>query len=309
MEQKSMTALISAFARWYHAAHNSIKIFDDSMAGEILSDDEKQQISASMSNGIGFFNPSFTGTSEEALRWIVDNQLSPSTLGRSAWAERALRTAVQNGVRQYAIVAAGYDTFAYRQPAWARELQVYEFDTPHMSADKQIRVQKISGKQPGNLAYIPIDLNAEPLSEKIYSCAGYDKNKLSMFSLLGISYYLSKENFKAMLQDIASAISDGSTIVFDYPDEKTHTGQMGERVKRQAMLASGAKEAMLASYSYAGMEQLLSGCGFLIYEHLMPDEITNQYFTDYNNANPQHLMTAFDNVNYCLAVRKKAGGV
>ena len=52
-----MTALISAFARWYHAEHNITKIFNDSLAGEILTDEEKQQISYNMSNGIQFFFP------------------------------------------------------------------------------------------------------------------------------------------------------------------------------------------------------------------------------------------------------------
>jgi hypothetical protein len=63
-----MTALVSTFARWYHAENNSITVFDDYLAGDILTDNEKQQISLSMSNGIHFFNPGFNGTSEEALR-------------------------------------------------------------------------------------------------------------------------------------------------------------------------------------------------------------------------------------------------
>ncbi len=70
------------------------------------------------------------------------------------------------------------------------------------------------------------------------------------------------------------------------------------------MLAGGAGEAMLASYSYSDMEALLVNCGFLIYEHLEPKEITEQYFAEYNRANPQHIMSAFNNVNYCLAIKK-----
>lgn len=61
---------------------------------------------------------------------------------------------------------------------------------------------------------------------------------------------------------------------------------------------------MLGSYSYIELEKLLAESNFMIYEHLTPDEITDQYFKKYNNANPNHKMTAFDNVNYCLAVKK-----
>jgi methyltransferase (TIGR00027 family) len=303
MEQKSMTALVSAFSRWYHSKHNDTKIFDDYLAGKILTDDEKRQISFSMSNGIGFFNPAFKGANEEALRWIVDNQLSPSPLGRAAWAEKALRTAVKIGTMQYLIIAAGYDTFAYRQSSWAEGLRVFDFDRPLMSEDKRKRVQNICAEKPNDLTYIPIDLTVESLSENLRSCRAYDKGQASFCSLPGITYYLSKEDFKALIQDIAYSVLRGSTIVFDYPDEHTYTEQAGERAKKQAMLTGGTKEAMLASYSYEEMSRLLSDSGFLIYEHLTPDEITAEYFGAYNAANPDHLMTAFDNVNYCLAVR------
>jgi len=61
---------------------------------------------------------------------------------------------------------------------------------------------------------------------------------------------------------------------------------------------------MLASYSYLELEKLLNHSNFLIYEHLTPNEITEQYLKKYNQANPKHPIKAFDNVNYCLAVKK-----
>ena len=70
------------------------------------------------------------------------------------------------------------------------------------------------------------------------------------------------------------------------------------------ILASGAQEKMCAGYSYAKLEKMLSDVGFLIYEHLTPEQITEQYFQNYNKANPEACMTAFDHVNYCLAVKQ-----
>ena len=40
MEQRSMTALVSAFSRAYHAENNEVKIFDDSTAKLVLGDKE-----------------------------------------------------------------------------------------------------------------------------------------------------------------------------------------------------------------------------------------------------------------------------
>ncbi len=303
MEQRSMTALISAFARWNHAERDGVKIFDDSAADKILYDAEKRQISESMSKGIGFFNPSFAGTEREALRWIVDNQLSPTPLGRSAWAETALQKAAEAGAKQYVIVAAGYDTFACRKPAWANNLSVIELDSPFMSADKQKRVREAFGESPRDVAYVPIDLTIEPLSEKLCACSAFDEAVPTFFSLLGISYYLSKESFKALIKEIAGVAQRGGMLAFDYPDELTYTEHAGARAKKQAMLARGAGEAMLAGYAFEEIEEILTDRGFVIAEHLTPNEITERYFGEYNRANPERAMAAFDNVNYCLGVK------
>ncbi|MBW9150182.1 class I SAM-dependent methyltransferase [Clostridium sp. CM028] len=151
MDQKSMTALISAFSRAYHSVQNTEKVFDDYLAKDILTENEYEQISSNMSKGINFFNPLFDGTQKEALHWIVDNQLSPTPLGRSAFAEKALENAVRVGAKQYVIFAAGYDTFAYRQPDWASNIQIFELDHPATGSDKQNRIQSVLSEKPTNL--------------------------------------------------------------------------------------------------------------------------------------------------------------
>jgi len=303
VKQKSMTALVSSFSRAYHCENNDVKIFNDSVARLLLSEEEYNQIGKSMAQGIQFFNPGFYGNDDDALRWIVDNQLSPSPLGRSAYAEQALKNAVNLGVQQYLIFAAGYDSFAYRQPEWAFRLRIFELDHPLMSIEKQKRINSIFGGKPDNLTYYPIDLTVTEVDKYLSAHNKFDNSKLSFCSLLGISYYLSKENFTSLIKSISNTVCNGSTIVFDYPDQDTYTDKAGERAKKQAMMANSTGEVMLASYSYKDMEALLSKCGFLIYEHLEPKDITSQYFAEYNQANPQHIMSAFDNVNYCLAVK------
>lgn len=304
MKQKSMTALVSAFARAYHSEQNGIKIFNDDIAKLLLSDQEYNQIYNSMAQGIRFFNPDFNGNEKEALQWIVDHQLAPSPLGRSAFAEKALKHAVRFGTMQYLILAAGYDSFAYRQPEWASKLQLFEIDHPVMSKDKQERIHQIYGTPPENLTYVPFDLQETHIGDTLLSQTHYDRSSFSFWSLLGITYYLSKEHFENLIKGISNTVCVGSTIVFDYPDQDTYTEKAGPRAKKQTQMAGGAGETMLASYSYSEMETLLSHHDFLIYEHLEPHEITEQYFSEYNKANPQNTITAFDNVNYCLAVKR-----
>ena len=154
---KKLNRTISAFSRAYHALNNEVTIFNDSLARDLLTDEEFNQIAKNMSNGIGFFNPSFVGEPEQALRWVVDNQLSPSPLGRAAFAEKSLEWAVRTGTEQYLIWGAGYDTFAYRQPLWAKALQIFEVDHPATARDKQERLKSAGIVIPDNVHYIEAD--------------------------------------------------------------------------------------------------------------------------------------------------------
>lgn len=304
MEKKSMTALISAFSRAYHSENNKTKIFNDSIARLLLSDEEYIQISKNMTDGISFFNPDFKESSEASLRWIVDNYLSPPQLARSAFAEKPLKTAVSIGITQYLILGSGYDTFAYRQPDWANKINIFEIDHPLTANDKKIRLAKANIEIKNNTHFISNDFNKDSLNIALIQNNIFAKNKLTFCSILGVLYYLSKETFENLLFELSLILPDGSSIVFDYPDENSYTEKAGERAKKQALLANAAGEKMLASYSYEELELMLSKHGFLIYEHLTPHEMTHQYFNSYNISNPDYNISAFDNVNYCLAVKK-----
>lgn len=304
MEKKSLTALVSAFARAYHTEKNKVKIFDDFLARQLLTGEEYGSISGNMTQGIAFFQPDFTGSPEEALRRVVDVQLSPTPLGRAAFAEKALETAVMMGARQYFIFAAGYDTFAYRQPEWAKELQIFEIDHPATAGDKCSRVTSSGLGIPSNLHLISADLRERDWHNQIIASPAFHSDVISFCSLLGFSYYLPKDSFKQLLAVITSFLPSGSSIVFDYPDELTFTPQAGDRTQKQVIMASRAGEPMQASYSYVEIEQMLQEVNLFIYRHLTPAEITEELFQAYNDSQPGHPITAFDNVNYCLAVKR-----
>jgi methyltransferase (TIGR00027 family) len=303
MENKSLTALVSAFSRAYHAENNQIKIVDDQLARQILTDEEYENIASSMSQGIAFFQPEFIGSQEQALRKIVDDQLSPTPLGRAAFAERELAIATTLGARQYLICAAGYDSFAYRQPKWATKMQIFEIDHPVTATDKRSRILDLHLDAPSNMHCISADFREPDWQSSLLTCPAFDPSLLSFSSVLGISYYLTKDVFKHFLTGIASLLPSGSSIVFDYPDEHTFTSQAGQRMHKQVMLAAQAGEPMQASYSYSELEQMLAEVDLLIYKHLTPTDITRQLFQAYNDNQPAHKIMAFDNVNYCLAVK------
>jgi methyltransferase (TIGR00027 family) len=286
----NMTALVSAFARAYHYINNDTWVFADPLARKMLTDEEYAAISQNMSQGISFFAPEFRGTPEEALRFIVDHQLAPSVLARSAFCERAIENAVRIGCEQVVLYACGYDTFSLRNQHM--DLKIYELDKTEMICDKQCRIKQVGLQPSGKIEYISCDLSLSSWREELIN-RGFDSGKLSFGSLLGFSYYLSKQDFKNFITAIASIFCEGSSICFDYP-----VPEPGAESQCNRELAAAAGEMMKATYSFEEMEALLSNAGFLIYEHMDAGEATDAFLKDSN-------MTAPAGVGYCLAVRKE----
>ncbi len=292
----NMTALVSTFAREYHYKNNHIHIFADPLAEKMLTDEEYTAISENMAQGISYFAPNFQGPREDALRFIVDHQLAPSVLARSAFCERAISNAVTLGCRQIIIFACGYDTFSLR--AKDNRLQIFELDRSEMIADRQRRIRE-SGLEPVcRQVCIGCDLALTGWKDDLVN-AGFDTEKQFFGSLLGINYYLSKDEFRNLLKEISSISCAGSSICFDYPQSAD-----GTESRRNRELAAAAGEQMKAQYSYDELEELLSKAGFLVYEHLNADEATESFFQEYNCSNMEHCMAAPEGVGYGLAVKR-----
>ena len=285
-----MTAKVSCFARAYHHKHNETHIFDDNAAERLLGEDYAQ-IAKNMTEGLPFFFPDFEGTKEEGLRLIVDKQLSPSVLARSAYCEGKLMDEKNQGCKQYLIFASGYDTFSLRNTD--ESLSVFELDLPEMIADKRERIEK--QKMKSTAVSVPCNLAEDPWKGQLLE-AGYSQNQKAFGSLLGLSYYLRKEEFERLLTSVNEIMEEGAAICFDYPsaDESKET-------KTNQSLAQGAGEQMKALYSEQEIKTLLQKCGFELKEHLNHKEMTELYFKEYNNANLHHQMQAPMGVGYVFA--------
>lgn len=287
-----LTAKVSCFARAYHRRTNAVPVFDDTAAEALLGEDF-EQIAQNMRQGAAFFLPGFTGTPEEALRRIVDGQLAPSVLARSAYCEDALARKLDLGCRQYAVLAAGYDTFAIRNGD--KHLAVFELDLPEVLADKAARIER--GGLSSRSSFIPCDLADSTWTERLLS-GGFRPAESAFFSLLGISYYLSEADFCALLRSAAQIAAAGSVLCLDYPaDEESRSADVNRA------LAQGAGEVMKARYSPRAMEALLTASGFRIREHLSAEEMSGRFFSAHNAAEPEHPMAAPEGVRYILAER------
>ncbi|WP_067843717.1 class I SAM-dependent methyltransferase [Amphibacillus sediminis] len=300
--ESSITSLVSAFGRAYHSKYDIPKVFDDFIANDLISAEEFSAISQNMINGIAFFNKDiaerFKDNPAEILKWITQVQLSPTPLARSAYCERVLLNEVKLGVKQYVILGAGLDTFAFRYPELKNSLEIFEIDYP---TTQEFKIKKLEDNQlhiPDHLHFVSMDFTTKFSNHDLID-KGLD-NKKTFFSLLGVSYYLTKEENTALLNRLFDKVPSGSSIVFDYADENLFEEKgMSNRVENMVKMASASGEPMKSAFSYYEIENMLEKSGLLIYEHLSPTEINQLYF-----SNRTDYLSAFETIHFIHAVKK-----
>ena len=287
MEQ-NMTALVSLFARAYHQKNKDIKIFDDLLSTKLITEKEYEMIGLNMSQGISFFNPTFKGSKEEALKWIVDHQLSPSVLVRSAFCKEAIEEMKEKGCQQYLDFASGYDSFAYY---YQNQMHVFEIDKKEVIEDKRQRCKDVDIE---NIQFLSIDLSQENWINTLLQ-GDYQEDQLSISSMLGLSYYLTKDEFKKMLKQLSKYLLKGSRLVFDYPSI-----QESKETKINEMLAKEADESMKAKYSFAELKEILNLYHLTIIQHENHQTAKEKYISNYNIYYKDDHIKAPEGVCYCV---------
>ncbi len=118
---------------------------------------------------------------------------------RSRYAEDGLFEAARSGVRQFISLGSGYDTFAYRQPAWARTLRIFEIDHPATQASKLDLLKQKRIPVPENVELAPLDLEKEYLESGLAGC-GFDPALPAFVTCLGVLAYLHTETVHGILR-------------------------------------------------------------------------------------------------------------
>lgn len=304
MKQKesSLTSLVSAFGRAYHSQYDTPKIFDDFIAKDLLSKEEFSMISRNMIGGIQFFNKNigemFKDNPDEILKWITQVQLSPTPLARSAYCEQVLLNEVKLGLKQYVILGAGLDTFGFRHSEMEHSLEIFEVDYPTTQDFKRKKLNQANFHIPNNLHFVPMDFTTNFTQQDLID-EGFDHQK-TFFSLLGVSYYLTKEQIANLINHIFANLPSGSSIVLDYADENLFVEKgLSNRVENMVKMVSASGEPMKSCFTYLEMEKMLEKSGLLIYEHLSPAKINELYFKDRTDY-----LSAFETIHFIHAVKQ-----
>lgn len=295
-EKASMTALLSAFGRIYHAEQEAHPVFDDRKAKALLTPEEYQALGGYILGGMDFFAPERKGTfssDQEALLHLVNTQIAPTPLARAAYCQEMLENALLTGTQQIVLLGAGLDTLAFRRET---NVPIFEVDHPLTQSDKRARIQRAGWAMPPQLTLVPVDFAKDDLKAQLLS-KGFDPKKKTFFAWLGVSFYLSLPEIEALLQSIEALSADGSALLFDFGDESLLTAPI-KRVQNMVAMAAAGGEPMKTCFSQAQLTKLLEKHGMLIYELLTSRDIDERYFQgrDYH---------AFEHIQYCLSVVKR----
>ncbi|HEY2375054.1 MAG TPA: class I SAM-dependent methyltransferase [Gemmatimonadaceae bacterium] len=202
---------------------------------------------------------------------------------RSRYAEDRLAQAIARGVTQYVILGAGLDTFAYRQPAWARNLRIVEIDRAPMQREKRERLSLAQVFVPDNVAFGAIDFESESLRDGL-TRYDVDVQQPTFFSWLGVTMYLTENAVMSVLGDVAS-YAPGSEIVFTFA-RVSSDGAVDDVTARLAEMAASVGEPWRTYFDPDQLSEKLRAVGFNSVELLTPDEAARRYFTGRTDALP-----------------------
>lgn len=301
--KESLTALVSCFARGYHASESKEPIFNDYIAHSLLKEEEKQLIATNWANAIAFFDQEKSETLEsidEKLQWVMNNQTIPQLVSRARYAEDGLRSAIERGFKQYVILGAGFDTFGLRQENLPEDFMIYEVDRPATLAFKINRLQEAGIALPENVKFVPVDFKSDSLREELMN-SGYDQQKYTYFSLLGVVMYLAKKDFYQLLASVADMSINGSSFTFDYLDDTAfHEKMASTKLTKMRQITARTGEPIITGFDPFELDLELQDCQMLLYENLSPANIEDMYFKGREDG-----LHAFDHFHFAYLVVNK----
>jgi methyltransferase (TIGR00027 family) len=286
MEQTraSVTALGAALMRAVHTRVAPSPLIDDSWGDRLLLDVEREAVLNVVLSGL---SPQAKERCEKlgAPSKVLDAalQVHPGygwAILRTRYAEDALAVAVSRGVRQYVIVGAGFDSFSLRQPAFAREVDVFEIDHPATQEVKCQRLRECGASLPRTLHFVPADLSQEQIGDALARSA-FCSTDPAFFSWLGVTQYLTREANFGTLRGIAASSASGSELVFTYVDQRALAGNCAPTdVGRLQGAFAAAREPWLSGFDPSRLAEDLTAVGLILIEDLDGLDAKSRYCTN-----------------------------
>jgi methyltransferase (TIGR00027 family) len=137
---------------------------------------------------------------------------------RTAFFDRTVVGALDQGVRQVVIGAAGYDgrAFRYAKPGvcW------FEVDHPATQRDKLARLARLGIAAP-HVRFVEADFRTDPVADRLLA-AGLDPGAASLFLLEGVAVYLEPAVLERLLGELNQVAGAGSRLAISMSLSRDH---------------------------------------------------------------------------------------
>jgi len=196
---------------------------------------------------------------------------------RSRFTEDRLAQAAARGIRQYVMFGAGLDTFPWRQPNFARHMQIFAVDHPASLIQTNQVFRERGFDRPPNLIRVPLDLEQKRISEYLAAC-DFNLEAPTFCSALGLMQYLEESVADDILRFVAS-LTPTSEIVFTFvPPDDALDGVDLELARRAAAKTAELGEPWKSRMRPQTVIDKLVRVGFREVFYLSPEMAQEQYF-------------------------------
>lgn len=193
-------------------------------------------------------------------------------------AEDVALTAIADGIDQYVILGAGFDTFAPRHPELAGRVHVYEVDRPDVQSVKR---ERLAAAPPIQLepVFVPVDFETTTLSTSLLR-SPFDPTRRAVVSCMNTLPYVSVEGIAATLHDLGDLLAPGSRLVCNYGARDVPIDDEQRAVldaMRRNVAARG--EPLRSSFRPEEFVALLTEHGFSVTDHLTEHDLNARYYS------------------------------
>jgi methyltransferase (TIGR00027 family) len=192
-------------------------------------------------------------------------------VARGRYTEDRVADSVSRGTRQYMILGAGLDSFAYRSEL-AGQIRVFEVDHPATQQWKRQRLSAAHIPIPECVTYIPVDFETDALAERLIQ-GGYDPAQPAIVSWLGVTVYLTRLAISETLA-ILGRLAAGTEIVLDYLVPAEMRDSDGRTYAELVMpIAAQQGEPWLTFFTPDEMTVMLNESGFDAVAHVQQHDV------------------------------------
>ena len=217
-------------------------------------------------------------------------------IARTKFIDELIEKSAVNGIEQYVILGAGYDSRAHRLEL-PSSLKIFEVDQPEVSDRKLSRLPK---KLPNseNINYVSVDFSNQSLTEQLIR-EGFDQTKSTIFTLEGVSQYITKEALNSTIKEIAMLSQKAPSVFFlsyvnellDKNPEACFGNGYSNPVKKATLiknLSAKVGEPWISFYRSEEIENLLSQNGYSTKVNVTLEDMNSLYFGSVGRTLPEN---------------------